>query len=118
MADVNEKVVEHKVSSRKGTKKDGRFINVKLRADLYVKLCDFCEKSGQSKTVAVERAIEEYCVPRLAEYEQNEAVSVANQLLCQLIVSVRERCVNCTAIHIFFVYVRSDVYDRSKCCNG
>lgn len=63
------------VLKRRGSKKNGHFINVKLQADLYEKLCMFCDLSGQSKTVAVERAIEEYCVPRLAEYDKNAAVA-------------------------------------------
>ena len=35
--------------------------------DVYDKLCDFCEKTGQMKTVAVERALLMY----MESYEQN-----------------------------------------------
>ena len=36
-------------------KKDAKILNVKLVTEVYEKLECFCEESGQSKTVAVER---------------------------------------------------------------
>ena len=36
-------------------KKDGKVLNIKLDREIYEKLEKFCEESGQSKTVAVER---------------------------------------------------------------
>ncbi len=36
-------------------KKDAKILNVKLSTPIYEKLEKFCEESGQSKTVAVER---------------------------------------------------------------
>ena len=36
-------------------KKDARNLNVKLDREIFEKLERFCEESGQSKTVAVER---------------------------------------------------------------
>ena len=37
------------------TKKDAKILNVKLEREIHDKLEKFCEESGQSKTVAVER---------------------------------------------------------------
>lgn len=45
-------------------KKDARNLNIKLDREIFEKLERFCEESGQSKTVAVERflnkALDEY----------------------------------------------------------
>ena len=45
-------------------KKDARLVSFKMAADVYDKLSHFCDVSGQSKTMAVERllskAIDEY----------------------------------------------------------
>lgn len=39
-------------------KKDGRYINYKIRRDLYERLEQYAEEKGQSKTVAIERILE------------------------------------------------------------
>ena len=36
-------------------KKDGKVLNVKLSVQVYDKLEEFCDESGQTKTLAVER---------------------------------------------------------------
>lgn len=36
-------------------KKDAKILNIRLDREIYEKLEKFCEESGQSKTVAVER---------------------------------------------------------------
>ena len=38
-------------------KKENKPITVRLAIDVYDKLVAYCEKSGQNKTVAIERAI-------------------------------------------------------------
>ena len=38
-------------------KKDNKAISVRLASDVYKRLNDYCERSGQTKTVAIERAI-------------------------------------------------------------
>ena len=41
-------------------KKDGKYLNVYLDKLIYDALEKFCQESGQSKTIAVERAIQKY----------------------------------------------------------
>jgi hypothetical protein len=41
-------------------KKDNVPVSVRMERVIYEKMCQFCEDSGQSKTVAVERALEMY----------------------------------------------------------
>lgn len=41
-------------------KKDGIYLNVCIESKIYRKLDDFCTEAGQTKTVAVERALAEY----------------------------------------------------------
>lgn len=36
-------------------KKDGKVLNIKLSVPVYDKLEEFCDESGQTKTLAVER---------------------------------------------------------------
>lgn len=36
-------------------KKDGKVLNIKLSVSVYDKLEEFCDESGQTKTLAVER---------------------------------------------------------------
>ena len=55
-------------------KKDGRCINAKVRMDVYTLLEDYCDVFGQSKTTAIERAIESYCGTRLEAHANDEAV--------------------------------------------
>lgn len=42
------------------TKKENVPVSVRMQKAIYEKMCQFCEDSGQSKTVAVERALEMY----------------------------------------------------------
>lgn len=42
------------------TKKNGIYLNVCIEAEIYEKLDKFCAEAGQTKTVAVERALAEY----------------------------------------------------------
>ncbi len=41
-------------------KKDGRFLNLYLRTDLYNRLEFFCKETGVTKTFAVEKGLELY----------------------------------------------------------
>lgn len=49
---------ENKVMPR--AKKENVPVSVRMQKEIYEKLCQFCKDSGQSKTVAVERALEMY----------------------------------------------------------
>ena len=49
-------------------KKDGQYINFKIRRDIYDKFVAYAEEKGQSKTVAIERILEAY----LNEYYSNK----------------------------------------------
>ena len=40
--------------------KDSQTITIRLESSLFERLSDFCDRSGQSKTGAVERALEMY----------------------------------------------------------
>lgn len=42
-------------------RKNGRILNINLSADVYDILEEHCERAGQTKTLAVERAIRLYC---------------------------------------------------------
>lgn len=41
-------------------KKDGKVLNVKLSVQVYDKLEEFCDESGLTKTLAVERFLNKY----------------------------------------------------------
>lgn len=41
-------------------KKNGKYLNVCIEANIYDSLEQFCDDAGQTKTVAVERALTEY----------------------------------------------------------
>lgn len=41
-------------------KKNGTYLNVCIDSEIYEQLSQFCDKAGQTKTVAVERALLEY----------------------------------------------------------
>lgn len=41
-------------------KKNGKYLNVCIEASIYDNLEQFCDDAGQTKTVAVERALMEY----------------------------------------------------------
>ena len=52
-------------------KKNGKYINVCVDASIYDRLEAMCEDAGQSKTVAVERALTLY----LNEYEEKQKMN-------------------------------------------
>ena len=41
-------------------KKNGTYLNVCIYSEIYEQLSQFCDKAGQTKTVAVERALLDY----------------------------------------------------------
>lgn len=41
-------------------KKEGKFLNIKLCADVYDRLENYSEELGQTKTIAVERILREH----------------------------------------------------------
>jgi len=41
-------------------KKDGTYLNVCIKTEVYNRLAAYCEKMGQPKTVAVERILTDY----------------------------------------------------------
>lgn len=46
-------------------KKEGTYLNIKLRQDLYDRLCEYCEESGMPKTSVTEKALDQYLRERL-----------------------------------------------------
>ncbi len=59
-------------------KKNGTYLNIYIDSDIYNQLSEFCEEAGQTKTVAVERALAYYMEVNkkkqimLEQLEQNE----------------------------------------------
>jgi predicted DNA-binding protein len=49
-------------------RKDGTYLNVRIETAIYNRLEALCEDAGQTKTVAVERALTEY----LDNYERKQ----------------------------------------------
>ena len=49
-------------------KKDGTYLNVRIETSVYDRLKRFSEEAGQSKTVAVERALMAY----MDDYEEKQ----------------------------------------------
>ena len=49
-------------------KKDGTYLNVRINSDVYKRLAMYCDTVGQTKTIAVERALNSY----INEYEERE----------------------------------------------
>ena len=49
-------------------RKDGTYLNVRIETTIYNRLERLCEDAGQTKTVAVERALTEY----LDNYEKKQ----------------------------------------------
>lgn len=47
-------------------KKDSKPFSIKMDSDVYERLKTYCEKSGQSKTLAIERAVNMF----IDDYEQ------------------------------------------------
>lgn len=51
-------------------KKDAKILNIKLATPVYEDLQKFCDESGQTKTVAVERAVIAY----IEDYNKKQAL--------------------------------------------
>lgn len=49
-------------------KKDGRHINLYIQREIIEMLEQYCEETGQTKTVAIERALKKY----LFEHQKNK----------------------------------------------
>ncbi|MCI9590644.1 MAG: ribbon-helix-helix protein, CopG family [Lachnospiraceae bacterium] len=49
-------------------KKDGRHINLYIEREIIESLEQYCEKVGQTKTVAIERALKQY----LSDHQNNK----------------------------------------------
>lgn len=47
-------------------KKDGIYLNVRINSDIYTRLAKYCEVVGQTKTIAVERALDSF----INEYDE------------------------------------------------
>lgn len=56
-------------------KKDNHPVTIRLATPLYEKLNQFCEDSGQSKTVAMERALAMYIEDYYAKQAQLEELN-------------------------------------------
>lgn len=41
-------------------KKEGTYINIRIRQDVYDKFCDYAKEMGQTKTTALERILEHF----------------------------------------------------------
>lgn len=41
-------------------KKEGTYINIKIRQDIYEQFCEYAERKGQTKTMAMERILVKY----------------------------------------------------------
>lgn len=56
-------------------KKEGKFLNIKLCADVYDRLESYSEELGQTKTIAVERILREH-FDRYDSIKQQENESI------------------------------------------
>lgn len=52
-------------------KKDGRYINYRIKREIYEMLERYAEEKGQSKTVAIERILEAHLSAYFAENTNN-----------------------------------------------
>lgn len=59
----------------RGKLKDGKTISCYIRKDIYDRLIEHCDRTGQTKTIAIERAIEQ--MTRNAAAMQVAGASVA-----------------------------------------
>ena len=57
----------------KGKLKNGRTISCYIRSDIYDALIKHCEITGQTKTIALERAIEKMTCDSNADTKESEA---------------------------------------------
>lgn len=54
-------------------KKENHPMTIRLATHLYERLNDFCEDSGQSKTIAIERALEMY----IDDYDRKQQILIS-----------------------------------------
>lgn len=59
-------------------KKNGTYLNVCIETTIYEKLEELCNEAGQSKTVAVERALTEYLENYQKKQEMLRTLEVNN----------------------------------------
>lgn len=52
-------------------KKDGVYLNMKIKSEIYKRLEEYCEKVGQTKTTAVERILWQFFEERGKNEENN-----------------------------------------------
>lgn len=53
-------------------KKDGTYLNVCIKTEIYNRLAAYCEKMGQPKTVAVERILTDFFNKQDKETEEEK----------------------------------------------
>lgn len=53
-------------------KKNGTYLNVCIKTEIYNKLAQYCEKTGQAKTVAVERILTNFFDKQNREENKNQ----------------------------------------------
>ena len=61
-------MVKRKENRMARPKKNGTYLNVCIKTSIYEQLNDLCLEAGQSKTVAVERALTDY----LEDYKRKQ----------------------------------------------
>lgn len=59
-------------------KKNGTYLNVCIKTSVYNALTQFCDEAGQTKTVAVERALAEYLESYKKKQEILRTLEVSN----------------------------------------
>jgi len=59
-------------------KKNGTYLNVCIETSIYEELTELCAQAGQSKTVAVERALTEYMEDYKKKQEMLRNLEVTN----------------------------------------
>ena len=59
-------------------KKNGTYLNVCIDSSIYEKLTLFCNEAGQTKTVAVERALTDYLEDYKKKQEMLRTLEVIN----------------------------------------
>ena len=52
-------------------KKEGTYINIRIRQDIYDRFCDYAEEMGQTKTTALERILEHFFEDSEKKQEQS-----------------------------------------------
>lgn len=60
-------------------KKNGTYLNVCIEKSIYKELESFCEEAGQTKTIAVERALLEYMKDYKKKQEMLQSLEARNE---------------------------------------